>query len=212
MKMTWANFKAICDSKVLSMQMIEASDNYRLFAFDGDIKYETSFFKDAGSEQTEFEASYKASCNQKIGAGEAQPFAVPAYRTKLNATPNIITIAPNTNEDINYVLTEERYVTGGSICIQNAVLGDYIEATVSDIDEIIPSPYRAALCEAWPIVGTYIEKNWIEVQGEYSTMRINTYPLNAKITAGLYLSIKYYAVNSGSDRKVVVNYHLTKKL
>lgn len=143
---------------------------------------------------------------------EPQPFAVPSYRTKLNATPNIITVAPNTNEDIDFQLTVERYVTGGSICVQNAQLGDYIEATVADIDEIIPSPYRAALCENWPVVATYIEKNWIEIQGEFSNMKINTYPLNAKITAGLYLSIKYYAVNSGTDRKVAVNYHLTAKL
>lgn len=143
---------------------------------------------------------------------EPQPFAVPTYRTKLNATPSLVTVAPNTDEDIDFLLTEERYVTGGSITIQNAVLGDYIEATVSDIDGIIPSPYRAALCEAWPVVGKYIEKQWIEVAGEHTTMKINTYPLNAKITAGLYLCIKYFAVNSGSDRKVAVNYHLTKKL
>jgi hypothetical protein len=143
---------------------------------------------------------------------EPQPFATPSYRTKLNATTDILTVAPNTDEEINFKLLAERYVTGGSLVVKNAQLGDYITAEVEDLDGIIPSPYRAALCEAHPIVSTYIEKQWIEVQGEYSVMKINTYPLNAKITAGLYLCIHYYAVNSGSSRELGVNYHLTKKL
>jgi hypothetical protein len=143
---------------------------------------------------------------------EAEPFAKPTYRTKLNATADIVTIAPNTTGEINFQLLSERYVTGGSLVVKNAVIGDFITAEVKDLDGVIPEIYRPALCEAHPIVSAYIEKHWVEVQGEYSNMKINTYPLNAKITPGLYLCVSYHAVNSGSNRELGVNYHLTKKL
>jgi hypothetical protein len=149
---------------------------------------------------------------------EPQPFAIPTYRTKLNATDNTITIAAGADQDIPFLLTAERYVTGGSLVVKNAQIGDYIVAEVEDNDGVIPSPYRAALCEAWPTVSTYIEKRFIEVTGDttidgnVSTMKISSYPLTAKIPAGLYLCVHYYAVNSGYARELAVNYDLTKKL
>lgn len=143
---------------------------------------------------------------------EPQPFAVPAYRTKYAATPGIITVAPNSNQEITYQLTQERYATGGALIVKNAVIGDYVEAYIKDVDSVIPLAYRPVLCENWPIVASYVEKAFVEINSEHSVMKINTYPLNAKINAGLYLVIKYYAVNYGSDRTLAVNYYLTKKL
>ena len=213
-----------CDSPRLSQEIVESAI---VTALDRIERVTTTdiWFKDAlsGGDETILSALVTAHVNTPLpdnqvkpvtvtALPEPQPFAVPSYRTKLNATPNIITVAPNTNEHIDFLMVAERYVAGGSICVQNAQLGDYIEASVSDDDEIIPEAYRAALCEAHPIVASYIEKHWVEVQGEWTNMKINTYPLNAKITPGLYLCIKYFAVNSGTDRKVAVNYHLTKKL
>ena len=147
-----------------------------------------------------------------VSQPDPPPFAQPTYRTKLNATADLLTVAPGANQDIQFKLTQERYVTGGAIIVKGAQLGDYVTAEVEDIDGLIPAPYRAALCESWPIISTYIEKQWVEVQGEYTVMKINTYPLNAKISAGLYLCVHYYAAAGGSDRTVGVNYSLTKKL
>jgi len=144
---------------------------------------------------------------------EPQPFALPAYRTKRNATADLATCEPGASVDMDYKLLAERYVTGGELIIENAQLGDYITAAVEDIDGIIPVPYRTALCEAHPIISEYIEKAWILASGNTMTiMTIDTYPLNAKISAGLYLCINYHAVNSGTTRKIGINYHLTKKL
>jgi hypothetical protein len=147
------------------------------------------------------------------------PFALPTFRTKRNATASHITVASNSDEEIQFLLTSERYVSGGDLIVENAEFGDYITAEVEDIDGVIPEAYRAALCEAWPVVSSYIEKEYVRVAtpgsvqaGSVTTHSINTYPLNAKITAGLYLCIHYYAVNSGLSRRLVVNYHLTKKL
>lgn len=142
-------------------------------------------------------------------APEQLPFAQPTYRTKRDATNDLVTIAPGTSEVIDYQLTAERYVQGGQLLIENAKLGDYITAEVYDKDGIIPTPYRAALCEAWPSVAQYIVKEWISPAGDHI---INTYPLNAKITAGLYLRVTYFATSDGESRKAAITYYLTKKL
>jgi hypothetical protein len=213
-----------CDSPRLTQ---EISASAILTALDRIERVTTTdvWFKDALSsgDQTILDGLITAHVNTALPENEVksvtiqtlpepQPFATPTYRTKLNATTTTITIAPNSDEDIQFKLLAERYVTGGSLIIKNAQLGDYITAEVEDVDGIIPEAYRTALCEAWPVISTYIEKHWVEVQGEYSIMKINTYPLNAKITAGLYLCLHYYAINSGVDREIAVNYHLTKKL
>lgn len=140
------------------------------------------------------------------------PFATPSYRTKRMKTENIETVTPNQNKEVLFVLASELFTHGGCLVVQNAQLGDWISAEVKDKDSIIPVQYRAALCEAWPVVGEYIPGEWVEVQGEYSVHTIDTSPLIAKITQGLYLSFHYHAINSGVDRKIGINYYMNKKL
>lgn len=144
---------------------------------------------------------------------EPSPFAQPTYRTKMAATANLVEAIPGNGAEITYLMTAERYVQGGSIIVKNAEMGDYITASVEDLDGVIPAPYRPALCEAWPIISTYIEKQYLHLSGnQISIHKIDTYPLNAKITPGLYLTIHYYAVNTGQNRSIAVNYHMTRKL
>jgi hypothetical protein len=144
---------------------------------------------------------------------EQLPFAQPTYRTKRNATSSLITVPVGGSASIDFQLTAERYVSGGMILAQGAEFGDYATASVYDKDGVIPAPYRAALCENHPIIAQYIEKEWIKVKNsDIAQHEINTYPLNAKISAGLYLRITYFATNAGSDRLIAVNYYLTKKL
>jgi len=144
---------------------------------------------------------------------EPQPFALPSYRTKRNATASLVTIPENSLNVIDFVMGQERYVTGGALIVKNAQLGDYITASVYDGNSIIPEAYRPIVCEAWPVIAEYIEKEWIKISdGSYSFHEINTYPLNAKITVGLVLRVTYHACAGGLDRVVACNYNLTKKL
>lgn len=141
---------------------------------------------------------------------ESPPFATPTYRTKRSRTNSIITISPNETKHIDFQMTHELYASGGGVIYTGAELGDHVTACIYDKDEIIPQPYRAALCESWPTVAEYIVGEWVpKGDGRYE---INTYPLNAKITAGLYLRITYVAADAGADRKIGVNYYLSKKL
>jgi hypothetical protein len=143
---------------------------------------------------------------------DPHPFAQPLYRTKRMKTSAIATVAPGATNEILFQLPSELYTNGGCMIVENAKIGDYIYAEVEDVDSLIPAPYRAALCEAWPVVGQYIIGEWVEVQGQYSVHKINTAPLIAKITPGLYLSMHYVASSEGVDRKVAVNYYMNKKL
>lgn len=146
------------------------------------------------------------------------PFAQPTYRTKRNAS-GVVACALNVTTVVDFQMTSTLYVSGGMLIIENAEFGDYVTAEVYDTDGVIPAPYRAALCEAWPSVAIYVLKLFIPVRvpgsvqaGSVSQIEINTYPLNAKITPGLYLRMSYTAVNSGLGRRVGMNYYLAKKL
>jgi hypothetical protein len=148
-----------------------------------------------------------------VSQPDPTPFAQPTYRTKRNATDSVLEVEPNSDGEVQFKLLQERYVSGGCLLVYNAQPGDYVVAEVEDVDGIIPAPYRAALCENHPVVATYIEKEWVHANPDgLTTHEINTHPLNAKITAGLYLCLHYYAANSGQTRQIYINYYLTKKL
>ena len=141
------------------------------------------------------------------------PFAEPTHRTKFTAAASIATVAADDTEHIDYQVTAERHVYGGSLIVKNAEVGDAISACIYDKDSVIPSAYRSALCEDWPTVATYIEKHFVPANGTCNTYdEICTYPLNAKITAGLYMRITYTSTSEGSARKVGVNYKMVKEL
>jgi hypothetical protein len=140
------------------------------------------------------------------------PFAEPDYRTKMDATASWVDCTPNAVTNIDFILAEERYVTGGELIFHNSKKGDYISAEVNDINGSIPEAYRAELCENHPTVGLYIPKRWIIPTDGYGSLEINTYPLNAKISAGLCLRISYHSSEEAGIREIAVNYNLTKKL
>jgi hypothetical protein len=150
------------------------------------------------------------------------PFALPLYRTKRNATPSVQTVGQNTTQTIDFQMTSEQYVSGGVLIVKNGRLGDYVTAEVYDKDSVIPSAYRAALCENWPTVASYIIKEFIEVSHDKDVTQdvdayvdkhlVDTYPLNAKITAGLYLRMTYHTADKANTRTFAVNYRLTTKL
>ena len=140
------------------------------------------------------------------------PFAQPDYRTKRDATTGWISCASNDTQEIDFQLSEERYVTGGEIIFSGTKKGDYITAEVADPGNLIPEAYRSALCESHPTVARYIVKKWIKPTDGFDSFTIDTYPLNAKISAGLVLRVTFHASAAEGTRELAVNYHLTKKL
>ena len=199
------------------LKWIDIDTRYNVVAIDPPFSVSCSIVK-TSEEGIEFETSFKAQVqldNRVIISSQPdpRPFALPLYRTKRDAVENITTVDIGQFSVISFKLINERYVSGGSLIVENAEFGDYITAHVEDTDGIIPAPYRAGLCESYPIVSSYIEKEFVKVSSfSVSVHDIDTYPLNAKITTGLYLIIIYHSVNLGTQRRVVVNYNLSKKL
>lgn len=162
----------------------------------------------------EFSGSQAVDILQTLSVLSA-PFSEPTYRTKRDAITAPITVAPNNTINIDYALTEERYVCGGQMLVQNVEFGDYFSAEVNDVNGVIPAPYRPVVCEAHPTVAKYINKEYVLIHdgtNKLGKCEIDTRPLAAKVTAGLYLRVTYTAINTGSDRQIVMNYGLAKKL
>ena len=138
------------------------------------------------------------------------PFAKPDFRTKRDGAQTWITVTANDNQDSDYYLTAERYVSGGECLVVNAELGDWISAEVVDKDGVIPEIYRPIIAEDYPTINKYvIRANVMPGDNKYV---LDTYPLNAKITPGLYLRITYHASSEVGNRQFIANYYLTEKL
>jgi len=77
MVMTWAQFKAICNSKQLKMQYYfrQETDTYLLSAYDGPAVYRCDIFP-THPDWSDFDSNYKAGANQSIESSQiVQPFA-----------------------------------------------------------------------------------------------------------------------------------------
>ena len=225
-KLEWFEFKQMLDSGTAFKYVTDSKDNYKLYALNGTMIFTCEIPKDPAesrnSDQIDFEDNYSsnalANLSSAVEVKERAPFAKPDYRTKMNATSawqNFDHTITDSKKVIDFELTAERYVTGGEILFKNSKEGDYITAEVHDVNGVIPEAYRAALCEAHPTVAQYVEKRWLvptEVD-KYGKLAIDTYPLNAKISAGLFLRITYHVnASETGTRKCAVNYNLTKKL
>jgi len=92
------------------------------------------------------------------------------------------------------------------------VTGDWISAEVNDKDGVIPEIYRDALTENYPTVSQYVIRANMSPDSSSKIYTLNTYPLNAKLTPGLYLMIKYHASSEIGTRSFVSNYYLSEKL
>lgn len=213
-EVNWDTFKQFVDERNISIQYVVTSGQYHMRAADAFFVLSCELDEES-AEETDFINNYQANANKKLSDDDGNPvnggsaYAIPNFRTKRDATPALVSVNPNSTNDMDYYLTEEKYVSGGTIVFQDSQHGDYISACIYDKDGVIPEPYRAVLCENWPIVATYVIKEWLCQSGEH---KIDTRPLNAKITAGLYLRVSYTATAVGTARSVGVNYDLTKKL
>lgn len=142
---------------------------------------------------------------------EPLPFAQPTFRTKRDGC-GFISCPENATTNLDFQLTAERYVSGGQVILKDVQEGDFLSAEVYDKDGLIPVPYRDALCEYHPCVAIYIIKHYLKPCTGFEAVDIDTYPLNAKISAGLYLRLSMHTTAAVGERKMAVNYHLTKRL
>lgn len=223
-EMTWTQFKSFKTAKNFNIQYESENGRYIIYGYDSPEVYVSYIYQSEvpesvlvrysqeqnDADKADFLANYAPTSNKIINP--VQPFAEPTHRMRLVAIDSIIDAPANDTTTIEYQLASELYTNGGELIIQNAEFGDYVEVMFYDKDGVIPAPYRAALCEAWPVVATYILKQFVFPTGTYSKVVFDTKPLIAKVTAGLYVKTVYHAVNTGSTRKLAQNYYFLRKL
>lgn len=213
---SWVEVKQFSALRGANLQYVAVNGYYHIAASDGPMtvycKIPLSLDPLPDSEQKDFETNYRAGCNKILSI--ERPFADPLFRTKIKACDEVLTVQPGSVGVCDVLISEDLYLYGGSIITQNPQFGDYIESSVFDRDSVIPTPYRASLAENWPVIACYVCKKFIETphEGVTASDTLDTRPLIAKITAGLYLRTIYHATNAGIPRLFVANYNLLKKL
>jgi hypothetical protein len=141
---------------------------------------------------------------------ESQPFSAPTFRTKRDSSETILEMIESETKEIILEINEERFIHGGEIVFVGSKIGDYFEAEVCDPNGVIPEDIRSTICENWPIVTKYVNRQWLP-DGS-GLLQVVTKPLNAKIPQGLFLKILFKTCQKLGQREFGVNYYLTKKL
>jgi hypothetical protein len=106
------------------------------------------------------------------------------------------TVSANSSKDIDYQITQERYINGGKLIVKNIGQDDKITFQVVDKDNVLGFGAGVVLDE-------FIKDFYLPIN-ESLNVQLD-YP--AKIIAGLYLRLKYTNTNS-IDAVVKCNLYL----
>ena len=131
-------------------------------------------------------------------------FASPKYNWYRVAQPSLVTVQPSATVDISYQFTTNAYSYGGMLLTQGAEFGDYITASICDLDGVIPMEIRNNF-STYPILYNYIKKEFITPNLPH---KCSSYPLSCLIQQGLYIVVGYTATGEGVQRKVAFNYFI----
>jgi hypothetical protein len=121
-----------------------------------------------------------------------------AYKVNFKGFGQYGTAIAGQTTNIDLQLSEERLVYGGNAVLKNHVFGDKITLQVV---------YKAGGVDT--VLGEYVT-NWgvADDKQQQDTIMV-TYP--TKVSAGLYLRIKYTSVGS-TDVSVCINYYAVKNI
>lgn len=211
--LTWSQFKDFLDNPSVKSTYLEFPDKYILRATNTAFNVGCILIKDSGADQTEFEADYKANIDLLSSrAGLLEPFAVPSYAINHDGITAPVTCTKNATTNVDYLIPADKYIFGGELLLKDVQFGDKVDASVVDVDAIIPEVARAATCENWPTVSTYIVNHYVDCRSSTGYVAVDTRPLCSKILAGLYLRVSVTCVNSGVDRTAAMTYFFGVKV
>ena len=220
LKETYENYIGYKNSTDCNIDYLENDSWYFLYLSNGDFRIQCSIEKKnpKSEDQIDFETNYKnlpdtnAKYNSVVEVSDSAPFARPDFKTRRDGDSAWREVEADSINTSEYKLLNERYVSGGECIVIGAKKGDWISAEVNDKDGVIPEIYRDALTENYPTVSQYVIRANMSPDSSSKIYTLNTYPLNAKLTPGLYLMIKYHASSEIGTRSFVSNYYLSEKL
>lgn len=175
---TWANLKAFVNARASSVQYIDEDNKYYLWANDGILVLDSIINKDGNSDQIDFETNYKASGNKKIVPDTDAYSNTDQFKAACIGFTGTGTLGQSTN--IDFALTDVRYLVGVSVILKNQAFGDKITFQI-----------------VHPLAGVLSEfaTNWnvsedAQDQGKFE------FPLRAKLPAGLIVRLIYNSIGS----------------
>lgn len=173
----WQTLKEFATQRNTSIQYVEDSDNYYLWAFDGPFCLSSQFYKiDNTSDQQDFENNYKLLSNK---SPKTQVVTAAELNDKTLRTFCVFADTNSNGEAIMSVKVPDsgRYIAYGDIEFEQRHFGDYVKSIeVIDIDRLIawqialsldPNASEPVSDETvqgngyprYPIIGHYDEKN-----------------------------------------------------
>lgn len=109
------------------------------------------------------------------------------------------TATKNSTTDIDYKVTDAKhYINGGCILQQNAVWGDWLEAQIIDIDNVLGLGANTVLKH-------YIKKRYLHPSDHCASVNL---PYAGEVPKDVYLRIKYHSVGIINDVNLKINYFL----
>ena len=189
--------KAMVLAKKLAWQHDDSDTYYFIYALDSGVTYAYKLKKEtpASADQTDWETNFMPQSNTAIGY-RTFPFATGDFDFSGNG--HFATVTAGTTQDIDLLVSEILWLSGGEIYTENAVMGDYVKFQIIDIDDVLGGGPNLVVNE-W-IKRWYITPNVLQ--------RLST-PYAGEVPALLYMRAKYTSVGA-TDVKVVGNYYFHK--
>jgi hypothetical protein len=104
----------------------------------------------------------------------------------------------NSDTNIDLLLEDDCFITGGNLIVNNSVFGDYCKMQVIDIDNILGNGANF-------VVAQFVDKWMIRSDSQYQMEIVEKYPV--KLIAGLYIRCIYTSIGTEIDPEVVVNFY-----
>lgn len=194
MKLPWSEFKSLVNAKKTSIQFSESESSYQLFLIDGLFQVQCTLFKTTpeNADQLDFETNYKPVSNKPLVPRDStgreiktiSPFT-DASGFRFRGSSFSGSCSANSTADIDFQITQERYINGGRLLVNNIGNDDKMTFQVVDKDNILGYGANAVLDE-------FIKDYFIPTTGNLE-VRLD-YP--ARIIAGLYLRLKYTSTHA----------------
>jgi hypothetical protein len=189
----WSTIKSFAQSRKLPVQYLEYDHSYEVFVVDGALILNTIINKQIeNDEKADFEANFKVNANKPILPRDnngreitsLSPFT-DASGFRFRGSSFSGSCSANSTADIDFQITQERYINGGRLLVNNIGNDDKMTFQVVDKDNILGYGANAVLDE-------FIKDYFIPTTGNLE-VRLD-YP--ARIIAGLYLRLKYTSTHA----------------
>ncbi len=228
----WSDVKAFLDERSVPAQYIDFKNTYWILAIDGSFQVWCRISKGdpASADQIDFETNYKDLANTTVTDSDGHsvvrlsPFSSSGgFRARFKGFSGTAIKADTEGVEkitnIDFQITEERYINGVRIMLKNHSYGDCVDLIVVDKDYLYagilyPSEYQPGV--PWSAVapnGVELDKfgdQWY-VDDTLCTQPDVTTPYPARILSGLYIRVAYKAIGISNDILVQVNAYLHKK-